>query len=240
MRHTKYLRLCAGALLLSSAAARADFDPGADFGVGAIRPDISTYSAFSNPTTGQTTFIVNFDGAILPASAFAARSVVGYIDLDTDKGATPGGFAPWGQPLVGGFNNWINYFHPPNPGTPNGDPGPLIELKDKYFVDLFSESFHPGKVDIIDTNTNTVFKTVSITYTATSFTLTVPLVGTGDGSLNYGMLMGSFAESTDRAPNGNVADRSMVVPALPGLVLGIVGMACILATRCRRRRPAVA
>src|SRR5712692_5687850 len=111
MAHNHCLRLGAGALaaalFLPLATARADFlqDPVGDtFGKGAVQHDITSYIALSDPSKTQTIFIVNFNDTILPASSFAARSLVGYIDIDTDRNAATGGNKPWGQQLTGGNN----------------------------------------------------------------------------------------------------------------------------------------
>jgi hypothetical protein len=212
------------------------FDP---LDVGGPLPDIGTYGATTSVALGTTTFAVNFFNDILPPSALSAASVVGYIDIDTDRGATPGGHAPWGMDLAGG-NNWINFFTAPNPGTPSIPPGPdsesTIITADKYYVNLFSEATHPGFVDVISTADNSVFATVPIAFTARGFTLTVPLVGTGDGSLDYDLLVGTYLEMTDRAPNGGIPSQS-VLPEPAGLVLlgsGLAGLA-ILGRRSRAR-----
>jgi hypothetical protein len=196
-------------------------------------PDITTYSALTDVSMASTSFTVNFHNNILPPSASATASVVGYIDIDTDRGATPGGNAPWGMNLVGG-NNWINYYTAPNQGNPSIPAGPnsesTISTADKYFVDLFSEAFHPGFVDVIRTSDNGVFATVPIDFTSERFSLTVPLVGTtGNGSLNFDLLVGTFAEMTDRAPNGGIPSQSSV-PEPGAFVLlgsGLVGLAVL-------------
>ena len=75
-------------------------------------------------SAGSVQFMINFASAVSAPSAFAANSVLGFVDLDTDQNSATGGTAPWGGPVTGG-NNWINFFIPPNPGTPS-IPGPLI------------------------------------------------------------------------------------------------------------------
>jgi hypothetical protein len=217
-------------LLLLAAPARADMDPMGDtFGKGPVEQDIKTYTAVT--LAGRTTFSIDFYNAISAPSASARNSLVGYIDLDLDNNPNTAGNAPWGQNLQGG-NNWINYFISPNPGTPsipadafhNNTP---IALGDEYFVDLFSEALHPGKVDVISTLDNSVFETVPIVYTAMGLSLTVDLAGTtGNGAFRYGLIVGTFAEMTDRAPNG-AAGALTSVPE-PGslylLGLGLLGL----------------
>lgn len=209
------LVVCAFVLFLSAPPAVAGpvlTDPTGDtFGVGAVQQDITTYSAVTNPSGPSTTFTVNFASPIAPPSASAPNSLVGYIDIDTDRNPATGGTGTFGS-LTGG-NNWINFFIPPNPGSPSIPPpnDTLIALGDEFFVDLFSEALNPGFVDIIDANTNTLFTTVSITFTAQGFSVTVPLAGTvPDFSLNFGLLVGTFDELTDRAPNGESPAQSFV------------------------------
>jgi hypothetical protein len=175
-------------------------DPTGDtFGAGAVKHDITTIDATVNTSLNQTTLTINFAGAISPASAFAANSLTGFIDLDTDQNAATGGQASFGGSLAGG-NSWINNSIPPN-GT--GVPGPLVALGDEFFVDLFSEFVHPGLVNIQNTFTSAVAFTVPIQYGPTSITVTLPFVGAGPGgAMNIGVLAGTFAEVTDRAPNG--------------------------------------
>jgi hypothetical protein len=208
------------------------FDP---LHVGAPLQDITTYGAFTDVATGMTRFIVNFNNHIDPASAFVADSLVGYIDIDTDKNPATGGNAPWGKDLVGG-NDWINYFTAPNPGVPAIPGNATIQMGDEYFVDLFSEGSHPGFVDVIRTSDNSVFSTVPITYSAQGITLSVPVVGTGDGSFRFDLLMGTYSEMTDRAPNGTVASLSSI-PEPGGLVLLGSGLAGLAAGLGHRRRP---
>jgi PEP-CTERM motif len=220
------LRLVQGAvvILLCVSSARGaplliDSPPPDTFGVGPVFLDITSYGAVTDLVLGNTTFTVNFASAISPPHDFAGNSVVGFIDIDTDKTNAAVVTGTWGLPLVGG-NNWINFFIPPNPGSLSTPvPGPLIALGDEFFVDLFSEAFNLSMVDVIDTNTNAVAFTVPITFNSTGFSVTVPLIGTtGNGSLDFGLLMGTFVEPTDRAPNG-ASPATSVVPEPSSLLL---------------------
>jgi hypothetical protein len=207
--------VCAGALWLASPRANAGFiDPTGDvFNSGfGFQPDITTYSATF--TGSSTTFTVNFASAIAPASSFAANSLFGFIDIDQDKNAATGGNAAWGANQPGG-NSWINFFV-----ANGGIPAPYnvqINLGDEFFVDLSTEANHPGTVDVFNAATNASLFTVPIAFTPTSYSLTVPFVGTGDGSMNFGLLVGNANVVTDRAPNGAVADTTQPLggPAVP-------------------------
>jgi hypothetical protein len=177
-------------------------------------------------------FEVNFSGAISPPSAFAANSVVGFLDLDTDKNAATGGDAPWGGPVPGG-HSWINFFV-----AAGSVPGPPINLGDEYFVDLGSEAFNAGFVDVISTTTGFPVISVPITYTATGFSLAIPLSALGNPSppnFNFGGVVGTFNESTDRFPNG--ATPAEVTPEPASIVLfGVAGLAAC-GVMWRRRTP---
>lgn len=229
------LGLCLAALQASPAGATFIIDPTGDtFNTGTI--DITgTEVIIGSPTT---TIRLQFLGAVAAPSAFAPNSVTGFVDLDTAPG--PGGTAPWGGPVTGG-NNWINYFIPPNPGTPS-IPGPLVGMGDEFYVDLGSELFHPGLVDIVSTATNVPVGVAPVTYVGNLVTINLPsaLIGS-PGSLLYGVLVGDFNAATDRAPNGATGLPSQqlttqAVPAPAGLLLAVTGVPALgLIGRLRRR-----
>jgi len=167
---------------------------------------------------------VTFAGPIAPASAFAPNSLVGYIDLDTDANPATGGDSPWGGPVPGG-NSWINFFV--NQGTV---PPPLIALGDELFVDLFSEALNPGFVDVRRTSDSGLAGQVAIAYGANSFSFFLPDALLPPGSVanfNYGILVGTFAEATDRAPNGSVPAQVEVPEPATLTLCGIVSAGMI-------------
>lgn len=220
------------ALALSPAARASFHDPNGDtFNSDAFMPDVADYSATFDIVAGTTTFTIDFASTISRPSDFLTDALYGFIDLDTDKDATIGGNAAWGADQVGG-NSWINAFV----GT--GDvPGPAIALGDEYFIDLGSEADHAGQVDLFDAFNGTAVAGVPITYTSTGIRFTVALLGKDEGSMNFGILVGSENVVTDRAPNGGIpnATLSAAVPEPTSLALcglGLLG----LYVRYRRRR----
>ena len=178
-----------------------------------------------------STITLTFASAVVAPSAFAPNSLTGYIDIDSTPSAS--GTAPWGGPVTGG-NNWINFFVPPNPGTPS-IPGPTVAMNDEYYIDLTSELFHPGLVDVVSTATNLTVGVAPIIYAGTTVRIFLPsaLIGNPVG-LNYGVLVGDFLAPTDRAPNG--AQGIAATPEPSTMVLaGFAGLGA-LAYRLRRRQ----
>jgi hypothetical protein len=233
------LAVCSACCFAPAPAQAAMIDlTGDTFGSGAIQHDITTYTA-DYSVAGQITFTVNFAGAISAPSLGLPTSVIGFIDIDTDQNAATGGDAPWGGAVPGG-NNWINR------GIDLGNvPGPTINLGDEFYIDLQTEGLNPGFVDIVRTSDNTTVGTSAIAFGASSFTTTVSLalLGGDDGLLNYGLLLGTFDEPTDRAPNGSTPATSEaavpnVVPEPSSLVLIATGVGSLLAYGRRRRRQA--
>jgi hypothetical protein len=151
-RHVFRVGLVLTGLLLVRPAAAGPLlgDPVGDtFGV--LSPQLDIVSSSGDFNSGPPTtyvFKVNFTGPRAPASAFAPNSVVGFIDIDADQNAATGGSAPFGGPVPGG-NSWINVFI-----LQGQVPGPTINLGDEFFLDLGSEQFHPGQVDVVRASTN--------------------------------------------------------------------------------------
>ena len=113
-----------------------------------------------------------------------------------------------------------------------------MSLGDEFYVDLGSELSHPGLVDLVSTATNQPVGVAPVIYAGTSLTINMPsaLIGSPT-SLRYGVLVGDFLSSTDRAPNGTtgILESTAVVPAPPTLLLGLVGAGCAGVARLRRR-----
>jgi hypothetical protein len=193
---------------------------GDTFGAGPVQHDITSVHTTLGPM--DLHFVLMTLGPIAPASAFAPHSIVGSIDLDTDKDAGTGA--------------------PPQAGLFGPPPAPV--MGDEFFVDLFSEAFHPGLVDITNAVTLSPVGVVPIMYGPTSFSLTIPLAMIGDdGLLNYAAIVGTFSEPTDEIPNGTeplmtAAAGAGVVPEPTSLaLLGLGGLSGFVSRfRSRRRR----
>ncbi len=185
-------------------------DPlGDTFGSGPVQIDIT--SVTTNLLPGEVDFHVAFAASISPPSAFAPNSVVGYLDLDTDLNAATG------------VNAWA--------GSPTVIPG--VE----YIVDLFSEGTSPGNVDVLDTSTGFPTGSAGITFGTDYFDLTLPtsLIGNSNGYLNWGLIVGTYAESTDTAIGSTVPINTVPEPASAAawVVLTIFGILCTFQTRQR-------
>jgi hypothetical protein len=244
MRSGNRLRWFVGPLLvlLTATISRADLvDPVGDtFGLGIRHDIVAVESSFA---TGLR-LTVHFAGPVAAPSTFSPNSVVGYIDIDLDQDSKTGGLAPWGVNLVGG-NSWINFFSAPNPGAPAIPPpfNTLIDLGDKLYVNLFSELFHPGRVDVHNTATNAVVATVPILYGPTWFAVDLEAALGGDFLFHYGVLAGTLTNPTDRAPNGSAPalipePSSFTLLALAGVALALsCRLLAVSRQRSARQRP---
>jgi hypothetical protein len=210
------LALAAG--LAGSARTHANpiLDPAGDTFVPGPTIDIVASQGFAPGNPGQFRLSVNFATPISPASAFAPNSVIGYVDIDTDQNAATGA------------SPFINTF---------GGPPPVI-MGNEFYIDLASELFNPGFVDLYDANTNTVLGSLAITYGPSSFFIDLPLslIG-GDQQFNYALIVGDFLSPTDRAPNGALPLAIPEPASIAVFGLMLTGVAGVIA---RRRRVAAA
>lgn len=195
----------------ASAMASPIGDPiGDTFGNAPIQLDISAIDAIFTKT--DITFEISFFTPISPASAFAPNSVSGFIDIDADRDENTG--VESAQTVFG---------LPPSSG-----------LGIEFLVNLVSERFSPGFVDIVKPFSpfpGEVVGSVPILFTSTSLSVTIPLelLDNDDGLVNYGTVVGTFSEATDEAPNAPVA-TSRSVPE-PSTFMGLLGFGLLLGTR---------
>ncbi|MCA9186777.1 MAG: hypothetical protein R3E01_22260 [Pirellulaceae bacterium] len=183
-----------------SSATSAIPDPVGDaFGTPTTAHDLSSIDAFVSSTA--VTFIATFVDPIAAPSAFSPNSVVGYIDLDLDRNPRTGAFAK--KSLF----------------SPIGD----SELGAEFHVDLFSERFHAGEVDVINNATVEPVGTASIDFQEKSFVVTLPLaLILGDTDFNYGAIVGDYLDMSDEAPDRGFATVPEPCCALTGSFLWLI------------------
>ncbi len=123
-------------------------------------------------------FEMTFHTPISPASVLAPDSVAALLEFDTDQ--NPGT----------GFPPLQNFFSPPFV--------PLVAGTD-YAVDLASELFHPGFVDVVQLPSFILVDTVPITYGPMSFSGQIALASLGgdDGVVDFTSIIGTFSQPTD-------------------------------------------
>lgn len=148
---------------------------------------------------GALTFTVSFADKIFPASSNNSRRLTGIIEIDTDQNAGTG------------HRSIVHIAGPP-------EYSPYLDLGVDYRINLFSESRHPGFVEV-ETDVSfddIVTGTVPILFTENSFTITVPLIalGSDNGLVDYGILIAAGDVASDRLPNGVDPATSVAVPAL--------------------------
>ncbi|MBN2291621.1 MAG: hypothetical protein JXM70_04300 [Pirellulales bacterium] len=178
-------------------------DPiGDTFGSGPVQHDIvSTHVTLS---ATDITFEVFFNEMIAPTSS-SSDGVVGYIDLDVDRSS-----------LTGEISHVTDLGNAPS--------GLGIE----YYVDLLSEPFHPGFVELVDANTNTTIDpALPISFSADSFSVAIPLssLASGDGQVDFGILVGTVLESTDQSVGTVIPEASsLLIWSLLGstILVGVV------------------
>ncbi|HEU4509450.1 MAG TPA: HYR domain-containing protein, partial [Pyrinomonadaceae bacterium] len=162
-----------------------------------VRNDIiSTSATFDRESL---TFNVRFADTIYPPSSHDQRSLMGFIEIDTDQNPATG----W--PLA------LNSMGPPD-----------MNLGPDFQINLFSELSRPGFVELAMRRDGTAADDspvgiVPIVFTSNSFSITVPLamLGRDNGLVNYGVGIWMVnSQPADRAPNGPVPATSVPVPAI--------------------------
>ena len=171
----------AGVAAAGPARAQTFFDPVGDTFAppGVLAIDLT--SAQATFGGGNITFLLTFAGSIAAPSSGLSNGVGGIIDLDTDQNAATG---------VSSFQELVG-------------PAPDPALGVEFYLDLFSESLHAGRVDVVSQFFVTQ-GTAPIVYGPDFLRITVPLtlIGRDDGRLNYGVTVGTLSDPTDEAPNG--------------------------------------
>ncbi|MGB2694263.1 MAG: flexitail domain-containing putative surface protein [Dehalococcoidia bacterium] len=153
-------------------------DPTGDtFGAETFQPNITLVSGSVDATTLYLT--VQFSSPISPADAGNGMEVLGFIDFDTDR-----------NPATGSISGADAFCVDP-PGMPGSD------------VLAALGNVAGGQLPMIDPSDASTIDTVPITFGGTSFTAAIPLADLGgDRSFDANMVLGSFDEPTDCAPNG--------------------------------------
>ncbi len=156
-------------------------------------------------------FEMTFHTPISAPSFGLPDGVVGFLEFDTD------------QDPATGLSPVQNSFSPPFDF--------LIAGID-FAVDLFSETIHPGFVDVFDTSTFRIVDTVAITYGPMSFSGAIPLTSLGgdDGILDFTTTIGTIPQPTDAT---DVVGTSKLIPA--PATLALLGLAGLTMGRRRRR-----
>ena len=142
------------------------------------------------------TFTVSFAEHVIPPSSRDPRSLMGYIEIDTDQNPATGALP---------ISNYVAQ--------------PPMSLGVDFQINLTSESIHPGFVDIRAILSGQLTR-VPIVFTDTSFSVVVPLIilGGENGLVNYGVAVGGYEMGlTDKAPNYTMPATSVSVPELIAL-----------------------
>jgi len=204
--------LVAATTLTSPVRASPILDPIGD-NFGTMTHDITSFSGEIIGSPNVVRFTIDFAGPISPASALAADSIVGYIDIDTDR-----------NPLTG------NTF--PNVTAVTGIP---FDLGSEVYVDLFSELINPGFVDVLDATSFALLGSVPITYSSSSLTFDVPVAFLGGNQVvNYAIVVGDLFSANDVAPNGPTPATTTPQPGTLAL-FALAGLA-MTGHAWRRRR----
>jgi Ca2+-binding RTX toxin-like protein len=133
----------------------------------------------------------NFFNSISPASYYQDNSVIGTIYLDLDRNSNTG------TPLYSDI-----YFPKQSEG---------IILGYEVSVDLYSEEYQYGLVNLIDETDYSTIGQVPIYFEQDSLQIEIPLTLLGDdGELDFSAIVGANYELTDTIPDRSVAKVSLI------------------------------
>ena len=111
-------------------------------------------------------------------------------------------------------------------------------------MDLYSEAFNPGFVDVVDAQTGLAVGSVAITYELRACSLIIPLalLGGDDGNTNYGAIVGDYYDSSDEITNFGLPpaysqqESQQVVPEPSSCIVWSIVIAGVIVTVRRTRR----
>ena len=154
-------------------------DPAGDtFGTGAVQPDLERLTA---EVEGDELVIhMYFFNDVSAPDSGRIDAIDGFVDLDLDQDGSTGD-VPWTDLLR----------------LDGGE----TEMGNEAYVDLFSYDYN-GNVELIDDTDDEVLGLVPLTFGQQSAQVRIPvaLLG-GDRTVNVAVILGTFAEATDVAPN---------------------------------------
>ncbi len=119
-----------------------------------------------------------------------------------------------------------------------GTPGPPVAIGSEFYIDLFSELFTPGFVDIYQTSDNTVVGSGAISAVGNGFEILFSSVDIGGaGSFNFAATVGDpFGAASDRVPNGADPLSSVQAVPEPSTMVAWMLLAGVAGPVCRRRK----
>lgn len=185
-------------------------DPLCDtFGVDWVKHDIA--GVRGTLVSGVLTFEVFFKDPVELPFNLSALSVVGFLNLDTDRNDMTAG-----------------------PAQPMGYGPRFAGLGTDFSVDLFSGLMVPDRVDVVDTSSGLAVGAATLALDPTGRTLSVEIplgiLGNSNGEVNFGLVVGTFNDASDVVLS--LAPGATAVPEPSGLLLLAAGMG---ATLLRRR-----
>jgi PEP-CTERM motif len=185
-------------------------DPQGDtFGTGPDILSITTSLTGVNQSTLEIT--VSFAAPIQAASSFNLNSLGGYLVLEANGNAD--------------LQAALLHLASSIPPTSNID----------YYIDLFSEEFMPGSVNLLNANASFV-AALPIAFSMSQFTVRVPVSLVGSSNPQIGAVVGTFSGASDLALQAAPTDAIPEPSSLALFALGGSLASCVGLARHRRRR----